>query len=224
METQIVSVVALCISLVAAVLAAVAYWRAGGREDVRTLHEELSRKVASGYEDSLSRIQRGQERLAVLRTTVGDDVQQRIDMLQAELEDLGRRAEEDLQRSRERMSARTRSTQKTMQRRVRHLEGRIQILLARADMERAEARAARGDFPGAERLLEGAAGKVRDVRHQMSDPFEEDPAFVDVLAIQEEALASVRARAKDHKLQIDRMLAASDSLLATLTTREQRVV
>lgn len=231
-------VVALVLSCIAIVLAAVAYWRSGGERDVaalrdelrveldglrrvqREMGEELSRRVRSGYEGSLSRIRRAQDRISALRAEVSTSLRGTLDVLSQQLADLRRDAEEGITKLKTGVSTGAKTTEEAVAARVRRVEGRVQVLVARAEISRAEKLAAKSQFVEAEQRLEDAVSKVREVRTRLSEEFEDDPAFSEVLDALQDAIRSVRARADDHRRQIDRVLAASDSLLASLETRE----
>jgi hypothetical protein len=240
MET--VSILALCLAGVSLVLSAVAYWRAGGRRDVealrqelaheaealrarqRAMAEELAQRVRGGYEDSLARIKRAEDRLADLRDAMASETRLAIDALRTQLAEARRQVDAGLQRLKTDASARATAAEEALHKRVLRMEGRVQLIAARAEMVRAERLAEKGDFERAHDLLEDAANKVREVKLRLSDTFEEDPAFREVLVAMQEAIRSVRAQAADHQRQIDRVLLASDALLASLATREQSMI
>lgn len=240
MET--ISIIALCLAVGSLALSAIAYWRSGGRRDVeriraqlqseleaarareRALTDELRRRVRTGYEDSLARIKRAEERLAQVRETVSAETRQAIDGLRAQLAEARREIETRLEELKTGVSTRAEALQEGLHRRVVRMEGRAQLMLARADMVRAERLAEKQDFARANDLLEEAVAKVRAVRTRLSDPFEDEPAFQNVLDALLEAIHSVRAQAADHARQIERVLSANDALLASLASHEQNIV
>jgi hypothetical protein len=237
-----VSIIALCLAGVSLVLSAVAYWRAGGRREVeavrlelareaeavrarqRAMAEELGQRVRTGYEDSLARIKRAEERLAELRDTMAAQTRQAVDALRAQLAEARKQIDAGLQRLKTDASARAAVAEEAVHKRVLRMEGRVQLVVVRAEMVRAERLADKGDFARAQDLLEDAVNKVREVKLRLTDAFEEDPAFRDVLVALQDAIRSVRTEAADHQRRIDRVLAASDALLASLATREQSIV
>ncbi|HEX3854163.1 MAG TPA: hypothetical protein VHW01_24535 [Polyangiaceae bacterium] len=239
---EAISIIALCVAGVSLLFSGVAYWRAGGRGDVeamraelarqlqavrereRAMAEEISGRVRTGYEDSIARIRRAEERLAALREDVSTETREAIDALRAQLGWTRREIETRLTELKSSVSARAESIQEALHRRVLRMEGRALMLTARADMVRAERLAEKRDFAGADDLLEEAVAKVRDVRQRLSDPFEDDPAYQNVIDALLEAIRTVRAQAADHARQIERVLSASDALLASLASREQSVV
>ena len=231
-------VVAFLLSCAAILLAAVAYWRSGGERELaalrnelreeldalrtvkREMGEDLSRRVHAGYEVSLSRIRRAQGRLSALSAEVSTSLRGTVDALSRQLAVLTREAEEGIAKLKTEVSTGAKTTEEALAARVRRIEGRVQVLVARTEISRAEKLAAKSQFVEAEQRLEDAVSKVREVRIRLSEEFEDDPAFSEVLQALQDAIRSVRARADDHRRKIDRVLSASDSLLASLETRE----
>jgi hypothetical protein len=234
------TIVALALSVLGIVLAGIAYWRAGGRQELtaaraelmqdlealkgkqRALAEGLSIRVRSGYEDSLARVRRAQERISRLKEEVSADLRRSVEAMSRQLADMKLEAEEGLARLKSEASAGLQGTQEELARRIRRIEGRLQVLVCRIEMARAERLAEKGDFVAAEMLLEEAVARVREVKTRLSDETEEDPAFTNVLVALQGAIHSVRERAEDHQRMIERVVSASDSLLASLEAREQQ--
>jgi hypothetical protein len=237
-----IDIILLCMTLLSLALAAVAYWRSGGRRHVETLRaemarhleaarareralaEQLSRRIHNGYEDALTRIRRAEQRLAELRENVSDETRQAIDLLRAQLEEARHRIEAGLQQVKEGASSRAEALQESLHRRVLRLEGQALLLLARADIKRAQSLAEKHEFERADDLLQEAVSKVREVRMRLSDPFEDDPAYKNVVITLLDAIRSVRAQAADYEGQIERVLLASDALMASIAAREQTFV
>jgi chromosome segregation ATPase len=233
-----IAVLALVIACLSLILAAVAYWRAGGRSDIailrarlseeidqfkskqRALTEELSLRIRSGYEDSLSRIRRAQAQIVEIRKEVSSSVREGMDVLSRQLAQLKSEADAALEKLKTEVSGTAQATQQALARRVKRLEGRVQIYSARSEMTRAERLAAKREFHRAEELLEDAVAKVRETRNRLSDEFEEDPAFAEVIRALQDAITSVRSEAEDYKRQIEHVLSASDSLISSLASRD----
>jgi predicted transcriptional regulator len=223
-------VVALSFSMFSCVLALVAYWRSGGRDDLDVVRrkqqlvlDELSRRTRRGLEDSLARVTRAQQRLAELRTEAASNVHESMDGLSRELANIKRDTEVTLVKLKTEVTSGAQAAQESLGKRVRHIEGSIRILMARAEIRAAEELADAGRFVEAEDLLEDAVAKVREGRMRLADEGGEEPAFEPVIETLHEAIRSVRARAEDHKNQIDNVLSASDYLLASLRAREQAI-
>ncbi|MCU1280846.1 MAG: hypothetical protein JWM53_4392 [bacterium] len=237
MET--ICIVALCAAGASLILSAVAWWRAGGRSAVVSLRtqlgrelearrarqrqtsEELAQRLRRGYEESLARIKRAEERLAQLREEASAEMRQSIESLQAHLAEARRDIEASLARLKGEVSVRTEAAEEALRRRILRLEGHVQLLLARAEMRRAERRAEKRDFIGAVEMLETALSKVNEVKLRLSDAFEEDPSFDEVLGALHDAIRSVRAQAAEHKRDLEHAVSASDVLLRIIAAREQ---
>lgn len=218
-----IGIIALGVACVSLVLSGVAYWRSGGRRDIEAMHAELRRRVRSGYEASLARIQRAEERLAALRASASVETTKAIEGVRAQLAESRAEIEARLGQLEHGLSVRADAAEQSLERKVLRLEGRAQLLLARTDAARAERLAAAGDFAGAHDSLEEAVARVREVRLRLTNPFEQDPAFQNVVDALLEAIRSVRAQAADHERRIERVLSASDSLVASLAAREETI-
>lgn len=233
-----VCIVALVLSAGSFAVAIASWLRAGGRQQLaamrrdlarevellrtgqQTLLEDLATRVRRGYERLLARVEHAQQRLGELRERASADMHRRLDTLREELADVQGTAAGELARLKAEASAATAAAEDSLARRLRRLEGRLQILQARMEISNAEVLAGDGDFTTAEELLEDAVARVRDVRSRL-DEMEEDPAFGDVLNALQKAIRSVRMRAEARERQIDRVVSASDTLLACLEAREQ---
>jgi chromosome segregation ATPase len=221
--------VALAISAVALVLAAAAYLRASRSErgednrfEDRGVVDQLARSLREGLEESLVRIRRAQQRLGDMSVRASDTIQWSLGDLNRQLGELKRQAEQELAQVRTEVSSRALTVQEALARRIRHIEANLEVLRARDEISAAEELAADGAFLEAEQLLEDALARIREVKLRLSDVIGEDPAFAPALDALHAGLRSVRARANDHKRQLDTVLSASDSLLAWLKSREPR--
>jgi F0F1-type ATP synthase membrane subunit b/b' len=219
--------VALFLSVTSFILALVAYWRSGGRNDLEVIrrkqqlvHDELANRVRTALQESHARATRAQRRLAELRTEAAENVHASIDALSRELETIKHEIEDALAKLKTEASTGTQALEENLAKRVHHIEGSLRILAARAEIRAAERLADAGRFVAAEDLLEDAISKVREAKMQVSDEGADEPAFAPVVDALHDAIRSIRARAADHKRQIDCVLAASDSLLASLRARD----
>jgi hypothetical protein len=222
-NTLTLSSYALVFSIVSMVLSLAAYWRAGGRRDLEVLQvkqrlmaEDLAKWMRRGFEDSLARITRAQKRLAEVGRGAAENLRESISLLDIELGEMKKEAELGLFHLKTEVSSGGHAAQEMLAKRVRRAEGSIQVLVARAEIATAEHLADINELAQAEDLLEDAVSKVREVRMSLSEEVGDDPAFEHVIETLQDALRSVRERAVDHKRRIDSVLAASDSLLASL--------
>lgn len=216
-------IVALILSTISLAVASLAYWRSGGARDVAKLRSELLEsademraRLRHGYDESLRRIDRARVLLAEIPPQVAASVRASMDALSKELASARREVEEELERLKANVSASSQAARDAVATRVRRLEGRVHLLVARGDMARAESRAERGEFSEAEELLEDALMNVREVQTRLGPLFDDDPAFAHLVASLRQAIRSVRSRAESHKREIETLIAESDRLLHTL--------
>lgn len=221
------SELALVISLISIAMGLAAYSRAGAKQELLELREKLEREMEAlrahlrfGYEESIARLERSRERLETVRREAAVELRRGLESFLNQIAELEREAQAGLTRVKNDVSARTQLGLEAFDRRVRRLEARVQLLLARNEMVRAERLAERGGFDPAENLLEDAVFKVREVRSRLADGIDDDPMFAEVLSSLTSAIRSVRENAEDHKSQIDHVVEVSGSLLATLEARE----
>jgi hypothetical protein len=209
-------------------LAAIAYWRSGGREELELLRakqklmvDELERRIHGGLEETRTRTLRAEQRLTDLKRDTTANVQQAIDALSRETAQITKETEERLQDLRFEVTVGAQAAEQALARRMRRVEGSLRILAARAEIGAAERLADAGELADAEDLLEDAVAKVREAKMRLADDDDgEERNFDSVISALHEAIVAVRERALDHKREIDSVLSASDSLLASLRARE----
>lgn len=239
---EMMCTIASALAIGSAILAMIAYWRSGGQQDVTELRaelarelealqvrrytaaDELARRLRGDHEDTLTRIRRAEARLAELRLEMAAEARSSIDTLRTQLAETRRDVELRLERLKIEVSSHAETAERTLRRRVLRLEGRVQIVMARAEMVRAERVAAKRDFVHAQLLLEAAVSRVREVKMRLGEGFDEDPAFDDVIVALQQAIHSVRADAADDELQLEHVVAAGDCLLASLAAHERNLV
>lgn len=233
METGSASItvgfVALLISALSLVLAAAAFLRAGAHDRLASLRmqqhvvvDQLARSLRERLEDSLLRVKRAQLRLAEIADRTAEGLQRWLDDLGKQLEQLRRESEQELAQLRTEVSSRAMGVQDAIARRIRYVESNIEIIRARGEIATAEELADRGAHLDAQARLEDAMARVREVKLRLTDVVGDDPAFAPVIDALQEAIHAVRARAADHRRQLETVLSASDALLAWLKAREPR--
>jgi hypothetical protein len=222
-ESNVIGSIALVCSVVSLVVATVAFWRAGGRRDVESLLSkqrlvlgDLSARLTSGLETTLTRVGRARQRLSELSKEVSSNLRQALDEAARELAAIERETREALGRLKSGTFAEARAIEEGLSRRVHHVEATIQVIVARAEIGAAERLADRGEFPQAERLLEEAVATIRDAQTRMREELADESQFIPVIAALHDALRMIRARAEDHKREIDSAVLASDALVAAL--------
>lgn len=222
-DTNVMAVIALVCSLVSLAVASVAFMRSGGRRDLdallskqRLVLGDLSARAQRGLEETLARVSRARQRLSELSEEVALNLRRSLDEAARELAVIERDAQEALERLKSGTSAEARAIEETLARRIHHIEATIQVLRARAEIAAAERLADRGEFIQAERLLEDAVSTVREAQVRLRDELADESKFAPVLAALHDAVRLIRARAEDHKREIDSALIASDALVASL--------
>lgn len=223
-------VIALFLSIASLIVAAVAYWRSGGREDLEAVRakqklvaDELGRSVRHALEESRTRGARAQQRLAELKREAQGGVLLAIDELSREIAAVNRETEELLQELRFEVTAGAQAGAEALARRIRRVDGSVRVLAARAEIRAAERLADSGDLIKAEDLLDDAVARVREAKMRLADDDGQERAFDPVINALHTAIHAIRERALDHKRQIGSVLSASDSLLTMLRTRETRL-
>ncbi len=194
------------------------------RADQKLVVDELARRIRLGLEESRTRAVRAQQRLGALRKEATANVQHTIDELAREALAIKKEAEERLLDLRFEVTATAQAEEEALTKRMRRVEGSIRVLGARAEIRAAEYLADAGEFADAEDLLEDAVAKVREAKLRLADDDGQEGTFEPVIDALHDAIHAIRERALDHKRQIDSVLTASDSLLASLRAREVLIV
>ena len=208
-------IVALCLSAASLALAAAAWWQSGEyRRDLRA-------RIRAGYAESLVRIDALRARLGRLGGDGSDELRRGIETLRGRVAETRAEIEQVLTGLGRRISLRAVETQAALRRRVLRLEARLQLLLARGETARAERLADKGELEAARDLLEDAVDRIREVKQQLAEARQEEPEVDQVLGALYEAIGSLREHAEDRRHRIESVLFASDSLIASLDTREQ---
>jgi hypothetical protein len=237
MEPMTMSAVALFVSFLSLFVAGVAYWRSGGEREFRALRDELRRETESlrqkqrahsehlshgiraGYEASRERIKRAQSRVAEARKEATAEVTAKLDALARSLTELGKRADDGIDRLKQELTTETQSAEESLAKAVRRLEAQVQILAVRSEMAKAERLTKKGQFRDAEALLEDAVAKTQRIQESLGGDSAADRAFVEVNDALVEAIRRVRV---NFGREIDRVVTASESLVASLETGERK--
>ena len=239
MGATALAIIALVVASLGLALSWVAFWRSGGKWDIQALRyqiragaesirqapraiaSDLAARIRSGYEETLEAMKRAEGRLDEIRKGASAELAHLIDGLSRRASDLGQQARDGLDRLRQGASMETQAAQEALARRARRLEANVQVLFARGEMLRAERLADKGEFANAASVLEDAVTRVRDARAKTALESGQVQAFDDVVSALREAIRQVRARAEGTRAQIERVMAASDSLLGSLEARDQ---
>lgn len=239
MSGSILGVIALVLGAGGLCVSIVAYWRSGGRWKMRTLQyeiraeleaarqaqralaDELAARIRMGYEDTLERMRRAEARLSEPRQGAPAELTRALNAAARRASELRQQAWDGLDRLRKEASTQAQNAQEAVARRARRLEARVEVLVARGEIARAERLAEREDFVSAQSVLEDAASKVRHARSKMGDPGREAQAFDEIVGALAEAIRRVRLRAANARQQIEKVMTTSDSLLGSLEARDQ---
>lgn len=229
------------LAAVAIALSTIAYWRTGGRQDLttarRTLEEQL--KVLKAKQDELvddlastvrSTYERGQEgmararqRLGELRKDAGEKLQQQIDRATRQIGDVERRIAEALRAAKEATIATARETQNGLMKRVHRLEARVSILAAQWEAGRALKWAEKAEFDRAEENLQEAVARIREAKATLADDDAYDSQLEAVNHSLREAILAARAKAEAFRSRVEKVVADSDALIATLENSEDKL-
>jgi hypothetical protein len=158
----------LAIALISLVLAAVAYWRSGGRQDVELAHREIAREIeslrakqkelaesfceaiAAAYDDSRRRLRRVRMRLGQLGDQAVEGLRNQIDRAIAQLNTLEQRLEDGARSVAQSTAAAARGVERGIAQRVHRIEARTTLLWAKMHATRAVSRAQKREFDAAQ--------------------------------------------------------------------------
>jgi hypothetical protein len=228
------------ISLVSLALAAAAYWRAGGKEDLKRAQREIQREfgrlkvrqqevmesisssLSAAYDASRQRLLHARDVLRQTREEAIRGMEQHLYRAQEQIEALAQRLEEAAQSAKASSISAARNLERAISIRVRRLEARAILLRARAKMSLAVSAASRDDFVLAEQRLEEAIDLLREADDLLADDHAYDSALDSMKLSLRNATTSVQAHAKNIRAKIEDVLAETDRLIGNLESDEQR--
>jgi len=232
-------VAALMVALASLSLAAVAYWRSGGKRDIEAARQQLeaeievlrakqreffdsaSEAIASAYDESRRRLERNRERLRVLKAAAVEGLGKQMERAAEQLHALAQRLDDGAKSVGESTLLVARNVEQGIARRVQRLEARTTLMYAKAKATRAVNWAQKRDFEQAERQLEEAADLLRTVRDALGVDHAYDEGLDDVKRALAEATDAVRARAEVTRKRIEHVLTEADKMLDRLESDEQ---
>lgn len=239
MSGSILGVIALGLAAAGLCVSIVAYWRSGGRWEMRALQyeiraaleaarqaqralaDELAARIRAGYDDTLERMRRAEARLSELRQGASAELTRTLNAAARRAAELRQQAWDGLDRLRKEATMQAQGAQEVLGHRARRLEARVEVLVARGEIARAERLAEKEDFVSAQSVLEDAAAKVRDARSKVREAGGHEQVFDEAVDSLAEAIMRVRLRAATARQQIERVMTTSDSLLGSLEAREE---
>ena len=228
------------ISLTSLVLAVIAYWRSGGKQDIERARVEIDRKVealrvkqnefvesvekalAAAYESSRQRLQAARELLRQLEDKTVEGLEKQVQLAHQQLEALARRLEEAAKSAKDATVAAAQSVEQVIALRTRRAEARAVILFAKADATLAVSAAALKDFERADELLEEATVMLRNVREILGDDHAYDHLLDKMKLALRDATTAVRAKAEDVRQRIERVLTDAERLVSSLESDEAK--
>lgn len=220
--------VALVLSLLASVLSGVAFLRVGSLDtEVRKRHrfvtDEIAGRLRRGLEELRGRVVRSKQRLYEPRKDASEQLGDALDGVSRELAAIDDELTRMLRRAETHLSSSAAAVEDGLSRRLCRVEAGIHVLLARAAIRQADRLADNGRFIEAEDLLDDAVAKVREAQARLPDPTAHEQAFARVIEALRKTIRAVRARAHQAKRDIESVLYASDSLLASLSLQEHAI-
>ena len=180
---------AFVISLVSLVLATTAYWRSGGKQDIRA----LGRVAQTSYEKSRQRLQVARNHLRQLKEEAVEGLEKQVQLAQEQLETLARRLEEGAKSAKDATATAARNVEQVIALRVRRIEARATLLQAKAKASRAVSSAAKKDFERADQLLQDATELLQSAREALADDHAYDQLLDAMKLALREATTAVRA-------------------------------
>ncbi len=229
---------ALIISLVAAALAGVAYWRSGGERDVQRAHAHLrndldavrakqrelldhaSQALASAYAATRAELKTVNGKLTELSSSAVDGVQAQVRRAADHTRQLIDAVDRSADHARHLAVDAARHAEQTVSRRVRRVHARVVLLEVKAKATLASRAAADRDFERADRRLAEATELLADARTIMADDEVISAQLTTMKTTLRDAADAVRARAEDTRQRIDHVVADTDRVVGDLEAAE----
>jgi ElaB/YqjD/DUF883 family membrane-anchored ribosome-binding protein len=232
------AVTALIISLVAAVLAAVAYWRSGGDADVRRAQDEIRRdldalrakqrelvdhaadRLAAAYNRSRSQLHTVQTRIGDLGHHAAEGLQDQLHRTSEHAKRLLDSLEHAAERAKDLTVTGARNVEQGIARRARRIHARVVLLEVKAKAALASRAAGDERFEAADEHLADASRLLAETRAILDD----DEVIAEELTAMKakllDAAEAVRTRAEDTRRRIDAVVADTDKVVGDLEVAE----
>lgn len=230
----------LIIAIVGLALAGLAWWHAGGKQDVgvarkrlteeieqlRAAHRELSElflfAIEEAYEESRETLQQTAEGMRQLKSEAIEGLGQELERITEQLRALQRRLDEGLKSARDTTLATAQSCERSLRRRVHRMQARGSLLYAKGAATLAIRWVRKEEFQRAEKRLDEATALLALARETLRADHAYDQQFEVVKRALAEATGAVRAKAQDVPRRVEYVLAETDKLLGALETEEQQ--
>jgi hypothetical protein len=224
------------LSVVSFALAAIAYWRSGGKRDAEKLRREVdvlrakqkefvesaSQALTAAYERSRQRLQSTRESLRRLKSEAREGLQTRLNRAEEQLEALAARLEAAVLSAKDATVGAGKKLKESIKRRVHRIEARARLMEAWDSAALAVIAAEKNNFDRAEHLLCEAS----ELLHTASHILEEDHIHNEQLDVVKKALRTatiaVRGRAADARQRIEQVVAETDCVVSALESDEEK--
>jgi hypothetical protein len=233
-----VNALALIVSVIALAFAAIAYWRAGGKQDVtharadlerefevlrtkqRELAESAAQLIAAAYDRSRQHLAATRAQLRSLAEEAVAGLAPQVKYAQVQLEALATRLESAAKTAKDTTIATAQQVEQEIAFRVRRIKARALILRAKAKATRAVELADKRDFERADQLLDEATELVHEVREVLGDDHARDELLLKMKLSLRSASVAVRARATEARARVEFVLQDADRLVKALESDE----
>src|SRR5438093_40579 len=175
-------ILALCISVLSLILASVAYYRSGGRQDIRLLERGLNEKterlsamaqratdsvaasVRAGYERSIRMISDLQSQVAALREGAVEEIRDDLRMMAQTLDKLAERAAREIREVKIEVSLAVTEAETALRLAVEEAKARLKVIEAKRELALARIAISRNALSDAQARVESALSYLQDAR------------------------------------------------------------
>ena len=231
-------ILALCISVLSLILASVAYYRSGGRQDIRLLERGLNEKterlsamaqratdsvaasVRAGYERSIRMISDLQSQVAALREGAVEEIRDDLRMMAQTLDKLAERAAREIREVKIEVSLAVTEAETALRLAVEEAKARLKVIEAKRELALARIAISRNALSDAQARVESALSYLQDARSLTVDHVES------VSAMQKQAqeiLVTIRTKADTMKAALDALIERSNRLLTEMSDQGSAV-
>jgi len=228
------------LSLTSLILAAIAYWRAGGRRDVERVRVDLNRDIETlrvkyeesvqsleeaieaAYENSRRRLRVAREKLRELKNSTAEGMEKQVESARQQLEALAEHLERAAKFVRKTTLSAARNIEEGIALRARRIEARALLLEAKAMAKLAVHVAGKKDFDRSEQFLEDATLSLQRARETLGEDHAYDQFLDRMRASLRDATAAVRSHAANVQQKIEQVLTDADRIVSTLEGAETR--
>lgn len=229
----------LAMAVVALILAAVAYWRAGGQRDVERVQAQLRRELvelrikqdelvehanqslAAAYDRSRERLREARLRLHELQDAAVEGIEIQARRAAEQLERLAGRLDQAAGAAATATVSAARASEAAVARRVRRLQTRVILLEVKAKAILARRAAADDELDRADARLGEAVHLLEEARATLGEDHVFDAELAAVRGTLWQAVDAVRTRAESMRHHIDEVLADTDRVLHGLDDTDQ---